>query len=275
MPRTEHPGIPRPEQAIAFVAFVAVLFLYGGVRLQVRFGEAGVLAAEWLLLFLPMLIFIRAGGFDGRVTLSLNRPSGRGLLGALLLIGGATPAAWFVGWLQTFVLPIPWEVLEGLEEIITADSLGRLVWLLLLLAITPAFCEEFVFRGVLLGGTRALAPWKFILLNGLVFGAFHLSFETVIRFLPTASLGIVIAWAVWRTGSILTGVLMHLINNATIVVLVSTPHLRDAFIDPEAPPPLWLLPFAVVALPAGIRVILSEPAVPVSISNKRKARPHD
>jgi sodium transport system permease protein len=160
--------------------------------------------------------------------------------------------------LQSFVIPIPWELLEGLEDLITADSAGRLAWLLILLAVTPAICEEFVFRGVLLGGTKSLAPWRFVLLNGLVFGAFHLSFETVIRFLPTATLGIVIAWAVWRTGSIWVGILMHLLNNGAIVVLASVPSLRDRFADPEAPPPLWLLPFAVIALAAGVRILRGE-----------------
>lgn len=253
-------GVPRPGQALGFVAFVALLFLFLGIRLQIMLGESGLLAAEWLLLFVPALLFVYLGGFDLGRTLSLGRPTRRGALGALLLIAGATPAAWFVGWLQTFFLPIPWETLEGLEELVTADSAGRLAWLLLLLAVTPAFCEEIVFRGVLLGGTRALDPWRFVLLNGAMFGAFHLSFQTVIRFLPTASLGIVIAWAVWRTASIWTGVLMHLVNNASIVVLASMPMSRELLSDPEAPPPLWLVPFAAIALTLGVRVLRAEGA---------------
>jgi sodium transport system permease protein len=239
---------------------VALLFLLLGVRLQIWLGESGLLAAEWLLLFLPALLFVYLGGFDVRSTLSLGRPTRRGALGALLLIAGATPAAWFVGWLQTFFLPIPWEILEGLEELVTADSAGRLVWLLLLLAVTPAFCEEIVFRGVLLGGTRTLDPWRFVMLNGAMFGAFHLSFQTVIRFLPTAWLGIVIAWAVWRTGSIWTGVLMHFVNNTSIVVLASILSSRELLSDPEAPPPLWLVPFAAVALTLGVHALRAEGA---------------
>ena len=98
-----------------------------------------------------------------------------------------------------------------------------------------------------------------MLLNGIIFGVFHLSFETVIQFLPTASLGIVIAWAVWRTGSIWVGMIMHLLNNATIVVLASSPGLRESFSNPEAPPPLWLLPFAAIALFTGFRLMNALP----------------
>jgi sodium transport system permease protein len=94
-----------------------------------------------------------------------------------------------------------------------------------------------------------------ILLNGAVFGAFHLSFETAMRFLPTAALGCLIAWAVWRTGSIWVGSLMHFTNNATIVVLTSTPSLRETFSDPEAPPPLWLVPVGAVLLAVGARLL--------------------
>jgi len=253
-------GAPRPGQALGFVAFVAILFLLVGAPLQIWLGEGGLLAAEWLLLFVPALLFAYVGGFDFRRTLSLAPPTRRAAFGALLLIAGATPAVWFIGWLQTFFLPIPWETLEGLEALVTADSAGRLAWLLLLLAITPALCEEVVFRGVLLAGTRSLDPWRFILLNGALFGAFHLSFQTAIRFLPTASLGIVIAWAVWRTASIWTGVLMHLVNNASIIVLASVPSSRELLSDPEAPPPLWLVPFAAIALTLGVRALRSEGA---------------
>jgi sodium transport system permease protein len=91
-----------------------------------------------------------------------------------------------------------------------------------------------------------------ILLNGVVFGAFHLSFQTVIRFVPTAMLGALIAWTVWRTGSIWVGMLMHFLNNATIVLLTSLPSVREVFNDPEVPPPLWLVPAGALALALGV-----------------------
>lgn len=252
--------VPTPNAAVFFVAGVAVIFFWFGLALQLGFGERGLLASEWLLLFVPALLFLRLGGYDLRRTLSLRTPERRAVGGALLLVVGAVPTAWLIGWVQTFFLPIPWEVLKGLEELVTAESPARLVWLLLLLAVTPAFCEEIVFRGVLLGGTRRLTTWRVVVLNGVVFGAFHLSFETAIRFLPTAWLGIVIAWAVLRSRSIWVGALMHFLNNGTIVLLASVPALREMLADPNAPPPLWLLPVAAVALVLGVRVLATLPA---------------
>jgi len=249
---------PALSGTLGFIALLAVVFSLGGVQLQVVLGEGGVAAAEWLLLLAPALWFIRFTGADPVRTLSLRIPRDGALVGGSLLLAGAVPLIWTVSWLQTFVLPVPLEVLAGLEELVTARTMSRFVWLLLVLAVTPAICEEIVFRGVLLASARELAPWRMLLLNGVVFGAFHLSFETVIRFLPTATLGIVIAWAVWRTGSIWVGVLMHFLNNATILVLASTPGLEGAFSDPEAPPPLWLVPCGAVAFAGGVRLLLNQ-----------------
>jgi len=251
--------LPEPATVVGFVALVAVLFSIGGTHLQIRLGESGLLAAEWLLLFVPAALFVGFGGFDVGRTLSLRLPSVHGLLGGVVLTAGAVPLVWVIGWLQTFVLPIPWEIHEGLQDLVTAETTMGLFRLLLILAVTPAICEEIVFRGVLLGGTRSLKPWRMVVLNGVVFGAFHLSFETVIRFLPTATLGIVIAWAVWRTGSIWVGALMHFLNNGTIVVLASTPSLREALSDPETPPPLWLVTLGMIATAVGVRILSRQP----------------
>jgi len=253
-------GVPDPVTAIVFVACVGVLFAVGGAELRLRFGEVGLMAAQWSLLLIPALMMVRHGGFDITRTLSLRLPSLTGVLGAATLLAGAVPLIWFVGWIQTFVLPVPWEVLEGLEALVTADSPSRFVWLMLLLAVTPAVCEEAVFRGVLLGATRSLEPWRMILLNGFVFGLFHLSFETLIRFLPTATLGIVIAWTVWRTGSVWVGVLMHFLNNASIVVLASVPSLQESLPGAAAMPPIWILPVGVVLVFGGVHVLLRIPS---------------
>jgi len=256
-------SVPSSGGAVLFIALTAVAFFWGGVPLQIAFGEIGLLAAEWLLLFVPAVAFVTVGGFDLRSTLSLKRPMAGQMLAAALVILGVMPLVWTIGWLQTFILPVPWELLEGLEELVRADTMMRLVWLLLLLAVTPAICEEIVFRGVLLGGTRGLEPWRVIVLNGVIFGAFHLSFETVIRFLPTAVLGMVITWSVLRTGSIWIGALMHLLNNGTIVVLASIPALGDLFSDPDRPPPLWLMPLALVIFAAGVHALrlMTDPPV--------------
>jgi sodium transport system permease protein len=249
-------GLPTSRATLGFLLFVAAFFFYVSPRLQVGFGEMGLLVSEVGLLLLPVLLFLRIGGFDPVETLSLRLPRGRYLLAAFLVILGGTPVAWFLAWLQSFILPIPWEFLEEMSTFVQADSLPRLLWLLVLIALTPAICEEAVFRGVLLAGTRTrMAPWRVVLLNGLVFGAFHLSFYTAFRLLPTAWLGILLAWVVLRTRSIWLGALMHFVNNGSVVVMAASPWILERFSDPTEPPPLWLLVPAFVSLLAGLSLV--------------------
>ena len=70
----------------------------------------------------------------------------------MLIILGGTPLVWFLTWVQGFVFPMPQEFLEGMSDFLTANSPSRILWLLFLVALTPAVCEEVLFRGVLLSG---------------------------------------------------------------------------------------------------------------------------
>ena len=248
--------LPPPASAVLFVVGVAIFFMSGAVALQMALGPNGLPAAEWLFLLLPTLAFVRLGGFDLRASLFLSRPPLWGLVAGTLLVMGATPVAWGIGWAQSLFLEVPPSVIQAMEELVTARSPGELAWLLVALALTPAVCEEVVFRGVLLSSTSHRGtPWRAVLLNGVFFGAFHLSLETTVRFLPTAWLGIVIAWAVLRTRSLWVGVLMHFLNNGVIVVLASVPAWSGPVTDPDAPPPPALLAAAVVSLWMGTRIL--------------------
>ena len=247
---------PSTAQAIGFIAFIAVLFFYVGFPLQAGLGERGLFLSEWLLLLIPAFLFVWAVGFDVRETFSFRRPEGPQIAGALILIAGALPLGWFLAWAQGFVLPIPWDLLEGLEDLMTAESPARLAWLLVLLALTPAICEEAVFRGVLLSGIRGRgSAVRVAVLNGLVFGAFHVSFESAFRFLPTAWLGFILAWAVLSTRSIWVGVLMHFVNNGSIVLMASVPALRAWLEEGGEAPPWVLLAPALLAVAVGVRLL--------------------
>jgi sodium transport system permease protein len=245
----DEPGL---TPTFGLIALVAVLYFYLAVRLQVGFGEAGLLISQVFLLLLPALLFLRVGGYHAARTLSLGAPKGRGLLAGVLIIAGGTPLVWFLTWVQGFFLPLPQEFLEGMTDFLQADSLSRVLWLLVLVAVTPAICEEVLFRGVFLSGIRSrLTPLRAIVLNGIVFGAFHVPFATVYRLLPSTILGMLLAWVVLRTRSLWPAVLMHFANNGSIVILASSPWILERFSDPNQAPPIWLLLPALLSLIAG------------------------
>ncbi|CAN5605989.1 ABC transporter permease [soil metagenome] len=259
--RTAAAAAPRPAASLAFIGVVALLYFYLGVPLQLALGERGLLLAQWLLLALPALAFAALGPYDLRRTLALRAPPPRALLAALLILAGGLPLGWMIAWLQTWVLPLPEELVRALQQMVVADSGTRLVWVLFLVALTPAICEELVFRGVLLQGfARELSQWRAVIGSAVIFGAFHLSTETVIRFLPTMWIGLLLGYVAWHTRSIYASMLMHFANNATAVLLISIPVLRAQFSDPQAPPPWLPIALAPLLLWAGLRLLPKRPA---------------
>lgn len=262
--RTAGRGIPLPAESLAFVAGAGLLYFYAGGALQASMGERGLLVSQWILLALPAVAFAAAGPYDLRRALALRSPGGRGALAALLVIAGGIPLGWAIGWLQTLVLPLPREFMLAMERLLTAGDRGRMIWLLLVVAATPAVCEELVFRGVLLQGLgREVRMWRAVVTSALVFGAFHLSFETVVRFLPTAWIGLLAGYVVWHTRSVYAGMLMHFANNALAVLILSLPSLRASLVTPRGEPRWALVAVAPLLLYAGVRLLPKRPADPL------------
>jgi len=245
--------VPLAAESLAFVAAVALLYFHAGTALQARFGERGLLLSEWGLLFVPAVLLAFAGPFDARRTLALRRPTARGVAAALLIALAGIPLGWAIGWVQLQFLDVPRELFGALEKLVTATDLPRFLWLLLLVAVTPAICEELVFRGVLFQGlAREERMGRTVLLSALVFGAFHLSGETAIRFLPTAWIGLLMGIVVWRTRSIFASMLMHFVNNGFAVMVVSRPEVRRVLMSDAGEPNWWLVAAAPLALAAGL-----------------------
>ncbi|MBW3627831.1 MAG: ABC transporter permease subunit [Gemmatimonadetes bacterium] len=248
--------VPRPSESLALVGLVGLLYFYLGIRLQITGLEQGLFAAQWLLLGLPAVLFATLGPYRTRATLALRAPAPRSLLAAALIMVGGVPVGWGLGWLQGLFLDIPEDFLKMFQQLLTADTPGRFAWLILLIAITPAICEELVFRGVLLQGlSRELSMQKAVIGSALVFAAFHLSFETVIRFLPTFWLGLLMAYVVWHTRSLFASMLMHFINNATAVVLVTTTGLQAHIFGPTGAPRWIALAISAVCLVSGLYLL--------------------
>jgi ABC-type Na+ efflux pump permease subunit/membrane protease YdiL (CAAX protease family) len=90
-------------------------------------------------------------------------------------------------------------------------------------AFLPALCEEWFFRGFLLRSLLKDRPvWLAITISAVVFGLFHVLSNSVVamdRLLPTTLVGIVLGWLCYRSGSIIPGILMHMLHNGIVVFL--------------------------------------------------------
>ena len=105
--------------------------------------------------------------------------------------------------------------MELIRQALRFDA--SLTFQLTVLALTPALCEEALFRGyVQRQAERSLGALGGVLFSGVVFAMYHLRFSQV---LPLAALGAFMAYLVWRTGSIWPAVGVHFANNAVAVAM--------------------------------------------------------
>lgn len=142
-----------------------------------------------------------------------------------LAAGGLLALLPFVSWLGALnaQMPLPeglraWEEQQAalLDQVLGGGMNVGLA--LLFAAVTPALCEEVMFRGYLQRQVerRLGAAWSIVLV-GVFFGLFHLR---LLQALPLAALGLYLGYVVWVSGSLWPGVLVHLLNNG-LAVLVS------------------------------------------------------
>lgn len=103
---------------------------------------------------------------------------------------------------------------EGITEI--TSSVGSLPVALAVTALVPAVFEELAFRGVILYGYRNVGVHKAALLNGFFFGMIHMNFR---QFFYAFMLGVLLAYVVYISRSLVLGMVMHFTVNATSVVL--------------------------------------------------------
>ena len=103
------------------------------------------------------------------------------------------------------------------EKMLNVDTIGGLLFNLVVIALIPAIGEELTFRGVLQQSlTRRMNPHIAILLSAAIFSFIHFQFY---GFLPRMFLGILMGYMFYITNSLWTSMLIHFVNNGAAVVL--------------------------------------------------------
>lgn len=99
-----------------------------------------------------------------------------------------------------------------------AEGFGALPVQILLIVVAAPISEETCFRGMLFGGLRTRLPrFAAALISALVFGALHAT-TGVSAVPPLIFFGFVLALLYERTGSIVPGVLLHMLNNSVALL---------------------------------------------------------
>ena len=105
---------------------------------------------------------------------------------------------------------------NGGELPIKMNSFKNFAFLFLTLGVFAPIVEELIFRGVIFNGLKKQSTKFAVLISSLMFMLIHLSInQSIYQFL----MGIVLALAVLYTNSLISSILIHFINNSTILLI--------------------------------------------------------
>ncbi len=153
----------------------------------------------------------------------------------------------FVGVITTLSRLVIPETTSNIIYAVTQGSEDNLLAMIVGLAVLPAILEEILFRGIFLSGYREENLLKLSLMNGFMFGLFHLNLD---QFVYAFALGIILTYLVVITGSILSGMLFHFLFNLSTPLVVY--FLNRADTSPEIlayfkeTPPVTNLTFPII-----------------------------
>lgn len=133
-------------------------------------------------------------------------------------VRGFRPSA--LGWMAATVgAYLLFAILYGLlivepEQEDIAEGFGAIPVQVLLIVFLAPISEELCFRGMLYGGLREKLPRvAAALLAGLFFGVLH-AFTGITAVPPLAVFGFLLCLLYEKTGSIVPGILLHMLNNS-------------------------------------------------------------
>jgi sodium transport system permease protein len=175
------------------------------------FGNVGVQLATTLgFLLVPMAIAARWGAAS--VTEILARLGVRRFrLSALKWMAAAAGAYLLFAAFYSLLIVEPQQ-----EDI--AERFGPVPVQILLIVFAAAISEEVCFRGMLFGGLRRRLPRvAAALLAGLIFGVLH-AITGLTAVPPLVFFGLVLALLYEKTGSIVPGIILHMLNNSAALL---------------------------------------------------------
>lgn len=208
---------PSPSEAIGMFLLTLVLLFYLAPTVTDVGLVRSVLVTQLLSIALPALAYAALYGRWMGHLLSLRVPPLRGAIGGLL-IGVGAPAV-TIPLLIVLERLFPSPIAEAVEmyQPVTDAILAHPRLMIPFLSLTPAICEELLFRGVILSGLRSrMNRHSAVVLGGLLFGLAHLDLQGLV---PRTLLGIALGYLVVVTGSIIPSMLLHAANNTTALLL--------------------------------------------------------
>lgn len=242
---------------VAFATFYVLSLIY---EFSFRFTSGMSGAAAWCQYLInpvafigSMLVYAKRKNVDVVSATKLDKKIGLKQIGILSLLSVCCIMAF---------LPVSYIFLDILQRIgfdngginipDTTVSAGAYFLGVLLLAVFPAFAEEFLMRGVVLNAASRKRDYSYaILITAGMFSLMHgNAYQTVHQFL----LGAVLAYVVLVSKSLWAGIFLHFFNNFLSLTLEIPYQAYESYLE-QVPAWAWYLIWIVAILLGGTLVV--------------------
>lgn len=228
---------PIPFVAIALVLVFVLYQGIGGLSSFLLFGaqisretivgvRTATMVSQFLFLLVPTLLLVKLQHGALRAALPMRIPKAAETILVILCVVSLQQVLEGYLYFQD-QLPLPAGIREFvtqlkrmIEEVIAmvgeSHSIPELLYVMLVVAVTPAICEELFFRG-LVQENLALAtnPRKGFVLTGVIFALYHLNPFLLV---PLTALGILFSYVRYRSNTLIIPVIAHFVNNGISAV---------------------------------------------------------
>ena len=233
-------GLRMNPLGFIILALAGVFFLYqvvGGGLTLLLFGQSvtndnvqgmriATMLAQIIFLLIPTVILIRIQHGAARPVLPWRVPKATEFV--LAAVGVFSLQQVMEGYLffqdkiplpeslRPFIEMIRKMIEETYTMLVQAHSPSELLFVIIVIALTPAICEELLFRG-LIQKNMALATNRKtgFILTGIIFGLYHMNPFLIV---PLAGLGILFGFFMYRSETMLIPMAAHFINNLVSVI---------------------------------------------------------
>lgn len=215
-------GVPTTGDAWFMVVFVMFAYLYLGSVLEMKYGFGGIFGIQMIIFVLPLL-YVLYTKRSILQTYSFRKTKLMNFVAALFMGCGTMLIGIILTSFVSMLFPTEAEMVSSglMNELMSDNELLTFA----VVALTPAICEEMLFRGFLFSAFRG--RYKIVvsvLLTAVIFGVYHMS---IVRFFTTALLGAALAVIVYYSDSIFPAMMMHAINNGIAVLQMYHPDTME------------------------------------------------
>lgn len=215
-------GVPTTGDAWFMVVFVMFAYLYLGSVLEMKYGFGGIFGIQMIIFVLPLL-YVLYTKRSILQTYSFRKTKLMNFVAALFMGCGTMLIGIILTSFVSMLFPTEAEMVSSglMNELMSDNELLTFA----VVALTPAICEEMLFRGFLFSAFRGKHKIVVsVLLTAVIFGVYHMS---IVRFFTTALLGAALAVIVYYSGSIFPAMMMHAINNGIAVLQMYHPDTME------------------------------------------------